>query len=386
MSRANEIYNYSKSIQRELENLKSDINYQTIKKYHNQRVALGISLGRQYKCLSTLKLVSKMLGKKFKRATKNDIINLLAKIEQKPFSAWTKRDYKIIIKKFYQWLYRYEDNEYPPLVKWIRTGYHIQNGLKKSDLLTAEDIKKLADSAMCLRDRAFIMVLAESGRRIGEILTMRIGDIEFDSIGARLLVDGKTGKDHVRIMSSSPILATWIDNHPRRNEQNAPLWVNSERYGLTQMSYRSAREILKECAVRTGLTKRVWFHLFRHTRGTEASTKLNSQQLCALMGWKQGSDMPSVYIHLSGEDIDEAQAVMNGVKVEKENAEKMEFRICNRCDHKNSFVSKFCNKCGLCLDIKTALELDAGRSKLDKLFDRLAKDPEKLEKIIKTLQ
>lgn len=71
--------------------------------------------------------------------------------------------------------------------------------------------------------------------------------------------------------------------------------------------------MLQDCIRRAGLRKRVWFYLFRHSRGTYASTKLNSQQLCALMGWKQGSMMPSVYIHLAADDIDEAQAILNGL-------------------------------------------------------------------------
>ena len=386
MSRANDIYNYSRSIERELGNLRSDVNYRTIKDYFNQRMATGISPARQYKCINTLKLVSRMLKKRFKKAAKKDMIELLAELEKKPFSAWTKRDYKIIIKKFYQWLYGHETGEYPDVVKWIRPGFKMQNLLKKSDLLTADEIKRLAESARTLRDRAFILVLAESGRRVGEILTLRIGDIEFDNLGARLLVDGKTGRDYVRIMSSAPMLATWLDNHPRRHDPTSPMWVGPERYGVQQISYTCARKILKDCATRAKLTKRVWFHLFRHTRGTEASTKLNSQQLCALMGWRQGSDMPSVYIHLSGEDIDMAQAVMNGVHVEKEDKSKLEFRICDRCEYKNSFVSKFCNKCGLCLDLKTAFQLDQTRNKIDVLFEKLTEDPEKLEKVMKILQ
>lgn len=385
MSRANEIYNFKRAVERELENLSSDINYETIVKYRNERLASGISPARLYKYVSTLKQISKGLKKKFEKATKDDIIRFLAEIEQRPLSEWTKHDYKIILKKFYQWLYGHDVGEYPEIVKWIRTGVRIQNGLKKSDLLTADEIRRLAESAKTLRDRAFILVLAESGRRIGEILTLRIGDVEFDGLGARLLVDGKTGRDYVRIMSSSPILATWLDNHPLRDDPKSPIWIGLERNGMRQLSYTYARAILQDCSKRAKLKKRVWFHLFRHTRGTEASTKLNSQQLCALMGWKQGSDMPSVYIHLSGEDIDQAQAVMNGIRVERENKASLEYRICSRCEHKNSSISKFCNKCGLCLDLKSAVELDQARSKIDVMFDKLAKDPAKLEKVLEII-
>ena len=380
MSRANEIYNYEGSIRREIENLKSDINADRIIRYHQQRIAEGLSLARQYKCINTLKLLSKILCKKFEDATKDDMVRLVAEIEQKPFSVWTKRDYKAILKKFYQWLFNFE-GEYPPLVKWIKKS-NGSNSLKKSDLLTPEEVKKLVEVATTLRDKALILVLAESGRRIGEILTLRIGDVEFDNMGARLLVDGKTGRDYVRIIASAPTLATWLDNHPMRNDPKAPVWTGNNHGVLKQITYASARSMMKDCIARAGLKKRIWFHLFRHTRGTQASKLLTSPQLCALMGWRQGSRMPSVYIHLAGEDIDEAQAIMNGVGVVKENESKLEPLICTRCNHTNSAVAKFCNKCGLVLDVKTVLEMDTTRNKIDMLIDKLAQNPDKLPKLL----
>jgi integrase len=258
-----------------------------------------------------------MLGKRFEKATREDIVRIVALIEQRQsYSAWTKRDYKIVLKLFYRWLYNCEKGELPPLVKWIRTGYNIPNDLKKSDLLTAKEIRSIVDGAKNHRDRALIMVLAESGRRLGEILTMRVGDIQFDSLGARLTVDGKMGQDYSRVINSTRQLARWLRVHPDKGNSQAPLWTKSvdPRKPVLQLRYVSAREILQECVKAAGISnKRVWFYLFRHTRGTYASTKLTAQQLCALMGWKQGSDMASVYIHLAAEDVDQAQAILNGL-------------------------------------------------------------------------
>ncbi|MGH9922011.1 MAG: tyrosine-type recombinase/integrase [Nitrososphaerales archaeon] len=381
MSRANEIYNLDGSIRKEMENLKSEMNGETILRYQQRRVAEGISLSRQFKCMKTLKSISRILNRRFDEATKEDIVRLIVEIEQKPLSVWTKHDYKVILKKFYQWLYNYEEG-YPPVVKWIKASNNISNGLKKSDLLTPEEVKKLVEAATTLRDKALILVLAESGRRIGEILTLRIGDVEFDNMGARILVDGKTGRDHVRIIASAPTLATWLDNHPVRNDPKAPVWIGSNHGVLKQITYASARSMMKDCIAHAGLKKRIWFHLFRHTRGTQASKLLTSPQLCALMGWRQGSKMPSVYIHLAGEDIDEAQAIMSGVKVENKNEPKLEPVICSRCNHVNSTTAKFCNKCGLVLDIKTIIEIDSARQKVNLLIEKLTKNPEILDNIL----
>ena len=315
MSRANSIYNFERKIRNELKSVRRDrVNGGVIVRYHWQRIADGISLARQHKCLCTIKQLSKMLGMKFKDAGKEDLVRVVAKIEARPdFSDWTKRDYKLILKLFYQWLYGCEKCDYPMVVKWIRAGYHIPNSLKRSDLLTDIEIGRLVRAANHIRDKALILVLSESGRRLGEILTLRIGDIEFDQLGARFLVEGKMGQDYARVIGSARWLAKWLRQHPTKNDPQAPVWVRLDRTQATQMSYANARAVLQDCIRRAGISKRVWFYLFRHSRGTYASTRLNAQQLCALMGWKQGSKMPSVYVHLAAEDVDLAQAILNGV-------------------------------------------------------------------------
>lgn len=96
--------------------------------------------------------------------------------------------------------------------------------------------------------------------------------------------------------------------------------------------------------------------------------------------------MPSVYIHFAGEDIDEAHCILNGtVKVEKKD-EQLKPLLCQRCDSKNLPGSTFCNKCGAPLDLKTTIELDQARAKLDRLFDKLTEDPQKLDKLLNLLE
>ena len=41
-------------------------------------------------------------------------------IKGRDYSEWTKRDYKIVIKRFLKWIRKSED--YPDEVKWIRAS------------------------------------------------------------------------------------------------------------------------------------------------------------------------------------------------------------------------------------------------------------------------
>jgi len=386
VSEADVVYNYPRTLERELNKLRTNSlgkeNSDAILRFYKQLAAEGIGNARIIKYVSSLRRIASFFNKPFRKVTKDDIIDFIAKIEQEDYSEWTKTNYKFILRKFYKWLRGCED-EYPLEVRWIKVKSNIPNTLQKRDLLTIEDIESISNSARNIRDKAFIWVYFESMRRLGEILTLKIGNVEFDDLGARLLVNGKMGRDYGRVIISVPILSAWLNMHPFRDDPNAPLWVTlGSKKNIRQLSYGAVRSILKDCAGRAGIKKRVWLYLIRHSRITPASKILPHSLLCATAGWKQGSRMPAVYIHLAGEDIDEAQCMLSGTaKVERED-EQLKPIVCERCHSNNQPGSKFCNKCGAPSDLKTASQLDQTRAKLDRLLDKLTEDPQKLEKLL----
>jgi len=64
--------------------------------------------------------------------------------------------------------------------------------------------------------------------------------------------------------------------------------------------------------------------------------------------------MPSIYVHLSGRDVDDAILDVYGLKKIEEEKPKLTPRICPRCGMSNVYDAKFCSRCGLALDIKAA--------------------------------
>jgi len=76
------------------------------------------------------------------------------------------------------------------------------------------------------------------------------------------------------------------------------------------------------------------------------------------LGWVQGSEMAAIYVHLSGRDVDNALLRMHGIVTEDTKDVQMSPKKCTRCNMMNSPTTKFCSKCGLALDIKTALEME----------------------------
>jgi len=86
-----------------------------------------------------------MLGKNFDEVNKTDIEQLVNRLERSTYSAWTKHDYKVAIKRFYKWLNGGED--YPATVKWIKTTLKRKDVLLPKNMLTEDEVKQLVDTA-----------------------------------------------------------------------------------------------------------------------------------------------------------------------------------------------------------------------------------------------
>jgi integrase/ribosomal protein L40E len=341
--------------------------------------------------MQLMRVIGVGISKPFEKASKKDIQKFVAAIEQRNYAEWTKHGYKVALKKFYKWL---SDSEtYPEQVSWIKATVKNNHKLLPEELLTEDDVKKLATTADNARDRAFIMTLYESGFRIGEILGLQIKHVSFDNNGAQITIPtGKTGMRRVRIIASAPLLSDWIQVHPRRDDPSGPLWIGIGTLGRGQpIDYEAARMMLIRVAERAGIRKAVNPHTFRHSRASYLASKLTEAQLKEMFGWTQSSEMAAVYVHMSGRDVDKALLKIHGLVGEEtiEEEEKLKVVKCPRCGDKNSPIAKFCHKCAAPLDVRTMIEIDQARNEADALMNRLLEDPDVkglLEKKIRQLK
>jgi site-specific recombinase XerD len=90
-------------------------NKELIRAFLRDCFAEGLSHGRVAKYANLLKQIAIRLQKPFRIVDTNDIKGMLEKIELSNYSAWTKRDYRICLKKFWPWLEG--TDEYPPTVR-----------------------------------------------------------------------------------------------------------------------------------------------------------------------------------------------------------------------------------------------------------------------------
>ena len=268
------------------------------------------------------------------------------------------------LKLFFRWLVPDREKELFCNIRMRRPRKH----LPVDQLITREDIVRLVDVCDKPRDRALIMLMWDSGARIGELLNLNIGHVQFDRYGAVVIVNGKTGMRRLRLISSVPDLQTWVNTHPLRADANAPLFVTSRRYGHEprRMSVRTVENKLKYVARKLGMTKPIHPHAIRHARLTDLTRSngkkqgLSEMELRLVAGWEKNSAMPEVYVHLSGADVE--RKLLENAGLVDDASDRMdtalEPRQCPRCKALNAYDAFYCATCSMALVEEAARKVD----------------------------
>ncbi|MGA2800655.1 MAG: tyrosine-type recombinase/integrase [Candidatus Micrarchaeaceae archaeon] len=294
----------------------------------------------------------------FKDLTRADIQYAMAKLETSDYSVETKRNVKAVIKSFWKQL-KGDGEFYPPEIRWIKTSQSRKETKLPSDLLTEDEIKAMIDAATTLRNKAFIALLYDSGGRIGEMLNMTKKSVNLESYPMHVLLDGKTGPRQIPIMFSGPYIGAYM-NSIKGKAIDDSLWTTYNRYRQEthrRADYATLAKMLKQTAAAAGVTKRVHPHLFRHSRATNYANKMTEQRLKYYFGWTGDSKMASVYVHMSGRDIDNAVLEANGIKPPESQTEtKLKSRVCPTCQTQNMATNDYCGHCSSPLDI-TVIEM-----------------------------
>lgn len=319
--------------------------------------------------------------KPYKRLTEGDIRAWAREIDKRygPGSAWL---YKLEIKKFLKWVHtgQLDGDSYPPCVSWIKSRHERKKYGR--EVLSPTEVKQLIDVADNQRDRALLFVGYESGCRASELVSLKIQDIDFDQYGAIVRIgreQGKTGERRIRLFESVPDLQLWLSMHPQRQTANAPLWP-SGKFKDRAIHRRTLLGLVAKYTKKASISKAICPHSLRHSRATHLATVLKEAQMREFFGWSKDSDMPSIYVHLSGRDVDETLFAHYGIKKPEDGNQdsSLKKQVCPRCNAENSVSARFCWRCWVAFDTAKADEITA------RVMEELIKQtPELLHKILK---
>lgn len=391
MSKEN-IHNYDRRLENTLVRINNssieDKNKVLLLRFYNYMILKDLSIAKIERYLYDAHRFCLMLNKDLENSTKEEVENVVVEIERNSWTPNSKSTFKILVRKLYNFIEGIDEKGVCSFrVKGIKTNVKKSNERLPEDLLTEEEINNIIRCAENVRDKALISTLYESGCRISELALIKIKNLQFDSIGAKMIVAGKTGSRMIRLILSSPYLKEWISEHPFNNETCCPVWISREQKKC--LSYERIAIIIKKASKKAGITKKVNPHNFRHSRATHLARYLTEAQMKFYFGWTQSSDMASVYVHLSSRDVESTLLKMYGLEVEDEKKNQISLKKCLRCNTSPEKITDvFCPKCGLILDEKEAkkiLQSELRHQQAEDIMEKLIQDSEIKELIKKKL-
>lgn len=144
---------------------------------------------------------------------------------------------------------------------------------KLLDVLTRHEIQRLEDAAINERDKLIVRVLADTGIRLEELLTLRGDSLRRRSTEHYLRVMGKGGKER-----EVPIAKALYARLKRYADRTRPADAPTERLFLglrrrsngeyAPLTSRGVQLMVKSAAEVAGIRKRVHPHLLRHSYAT----------------------------------------------------------------------------------------------------------------------
>lgn len=217
------------------------------------------------------------VNKSIKHIVTDDIRTYLTNYqENKNAGKVTIDNIRRILSSFFSWL---EDEDYI-LKSPVRRIHKVKTAKVVKDIYSDETLELMRDNCTTKRDLAMIDLLASSGMRVGELVSLDREDINFNE--RECVVFGKGSKERLVYFDARTKihLQNYLDE---RSDNNSALFVSLKApYERLQIGGVETR--LRELGKKLNLTK-VHPHKFRRTLATSAIDKgMPIEQVQQLLG------------------------------------------------------------------------------------------------------
>lgn len=226
---------------------------------------------------STIRKMHDYIGKRACNITTEDLRGYLSyyQIERKAGKV-TIDNIRRILSSYYAWL---EDEDYV-LKSPVRRIHKIKTTKVVKDTYTDEELEMMRDNCSTKRDLAIIDMLASTGMRVGELVTLDKDDINFNE--RECVVLGKGDKE--RIVYFDARTKIHLSEYLESRTDNCPALFVSLNNPTSRITINSVEVRLRELGKELGLSK-VHPHKFRRTLATTAIDKgMPIEQVQTLLG------------------------------------------------------------------------------------------------------
>lgn len=191
---------------------------------------------------------------------------------------------------------------------------------KLVDVLSRQEVQRIEDIASRERDKLIVRLLADTGLRLGEVVSLRPDSITERNGRHYLHVTGKGQRD--RLVPLAPTLHERLVRYAGATRPNdselARLFLAARRSRggrVESLGASGVTQMISTLAKIAGIRKRVYPHLFRHSFATWALTRgMNPVQLKDILGHSSLAMITNVYSHLAPEDAHAALMAAMGAE------------------------------------------------------------------------
>lgn len=240
----------------------------------------------------------------YKNLTYKEISKYIAYLKENPkLKSASINRHLSSLRSFYTFLLNREvvTNNPFKLVNGPKQEKKLPNYMKYSEF--EEMLNTCGETPLGIRNQALLELLLATGARIGELINIKISDIDFSNREIKVL--GKGNKERICYFNEHchQALNNYINNSRHillKNKKSDRLFINHVGGNLTD---RGVRDILDKIIQKSSLKNKVTPHTFRHTFATmllNEGCDLKSVQ--ELLGHVNLSTT-SIYTHLTNDRI-----------------------------------------------------------------------------------
>lgn len=321
--------------------------------------------------LSKLRLISEASDNPIIEQTPRELDSTIDDLEEE--RGWstkgTRRNYEKALRTMFRELRKADPAEFGrdyadllPREGAIRLSKNEEKKITPDDILTKDEIEELIqDACKKARDRAIVSMLADTGMRVAQLLSLRVGDVEFRQDGGGFYqpntqAEGLKGDDARKPLTwSAAHLENYLVNeHPRSGEDDAPLFHKAKGWSEGEeddgsMTPALVRQRLKRLVASSDVSldeEDVHPHIFRHTAvSIWAKQGFTDREIKHRAGWSRDSNMLERYEHIKEEEINKQVLKKYGFDIEDDEIGEPELDRCPRCSAPLHGHENYCPRC-----------------------------------------
>lgn len=236
------------------------------------------------------------IRKPVREITANDIrIYLFSYQRENGVSNRTMDGRRLVINTFLEWLRTERYIDWNPCSQIHPIKYES----KPREPLTGIELELVRDACRTYREKAIIEVFYSTGCRVSEMVNLSKSDVDF--VKGEVKLFGKGAKHRISYINARAEVSLKKYLFSRRDE-NPALFV-SDRKPHDRLKKTAIEKVVREIGERSGIGRRVFPHLIRHTTATDALERgMNVAEVQKILGHEK-LDTTMIYAKVCQENV-----------------------------------------------------------------------------------